>query len=104
MYTSVSSSPPNLPSAIDGLLPDLKTLIDNLNKAVNTLRSAHNDDDYRQVMDQVKKSVESIHQYADQNKKDLARGLFIDVGVISDIDPTGPENAAEMLLVNLGIY
>lgn len=92
--TSVTSLPPNLPSGINRLLPDLKTLVNNLNKAVNTVRSARTDDDYRQVMDQVKTSVESIHQYFDQNKKDLAKGLFIDVGVISDIDPTGAEIAA----------
>jgi hypothetical protein len=100
--TSVSSSPPNLPSAINRLLPDLNTLVNNLNKAVNTLRSARDDDGYRQVMDQVKTSVESIHQYVDQNKKDLAQGLFIDVGVINDIDSTGAQNAAEDVVGKFG--
>ena len=38
----------------------------------------------------------------DQNKKDLAQGLFIDVGVISDIDPTGAKNAAEDVVGKFG--
>jgi hypothetical protein len=44
-------------------------------------------------MDQVKTSVETIFSYVKNpnNKKNLAREIFIDVGVITDIDPTGAE-------------
>ena len=95
---------PNLPSGIKGILTDLNTLVSSLNNAVNILRNSRTTNDYRQVMDQVKTSVETIYSYVKNtsNKKNLAKEIFIDVGVITDIDPTGAEIPAEDVIEKFG--
>lgn len=91
---------PNLPLGINGLLTDLTTLVSNLNSAVNVLRYPRSANDYRQAMDQVKTSVETMRMFAKNpsNKKNLAKEIFIDSGVITDIDPTGATLAAEEVI------
>ncbi|MGB6593220.1 MAG: hypothetical protein WBE68_17110, partial [Candidatus Nitrosopolaris sp.] len=72
--------------------------------AVNILRNSRTTNDYRQVMDRVKTSVETIYSYVKNtsNKKNLAKEIFIDVGVITDIDPTGAEIPAEDVIEKFG--
>ncbi|MGC2682145.1 MAG: hypothetical protein WA323_09775 [Candidatus Nitrosopolaris sp.] len=55
-------------------------------------------------MDRVKTSVETIYSYVKNtsNKKNLAKEIFIDVGVITDIDPTGAEIPAEDVIEKFG--
>ena len=71
---------PNLPPGISGFLTDLATLVSCLNNAVNVLRDPRSTNDYRQVMDQVKTSVETMRSFANNpsNKKNLAKEIFID--------------------------
>jgi hypothetical protein len=95
---------PNLPPGIKGLSTDLNTLVSNLNSAVNVLRNPRSSNDYRQVMDQVKTSVETIRSYIKNlnNKQNLAKEIFIDTGVITYIDPTGAAVAAEDVIEKFG--
>lgn len=90
----------NLPPGINAVLTDLGTLVSNLNNAVNVLRNPRSTNDYRQVMDQVKTSVESLRSYANNlsNKKNLAKEIFLDTGVLTDIDPSGATQAAEEVI------
>jgi hypothetical protein len=61
------ASSPNLPSGIKGLQVYLDTLVSSLNTAVNILRKARTNHGYRHV---------------NQNKKILAKKLFIDTEVV----------------------
>lgn len=98
---SVTSSP-NLPSGINGLVVHLNTLVSSLSNAVDILRHAQTDVDYRQVMEQVKTSTNTIFQHIYQNKANLAKELFIDTGVIRDINQGGANIAAEDVCEKLG--
>jgi hypothetical protein len=93
-----------LPNGVSGLLPDLSTLFTNLQNAVDRMRHARSNNDYRQVMDSVKTSVDSLRIYLKDpaHKKDLAKELYVDPGIVSNIDPTGGDSAAEDLLEKLG--
>ena len=96
---------PNLPPGISGLLTDLPTLVSCLNNALNVLRNPRSTNDYRQVMDQVKTSVETMRSFANNpsNKKNLAKEIFIDAGEIIGIDPKGGTQAAEEVIQRFDI-
>ena len=83
----------SLPSGICGLLTDLRTLINSLKSAINVIRNPRSTTDYRQVMDQVKTSLDSIRSYLPGHKKDLGREIFIDTGAIVNIDTPGGDKA-----------
>ena len=92
----------SLPSGICGLLTDLRTLVNSLKSAINTLRNPRSTTDYRQVMDQVKTSVDSIRSYLPGHKQDLGREIFIDTGIIVNIDTPGGDRAAEDIIERIG--
>ncbi|MGH9963999.1 MAG: hypothetical protein ACRD5E_04100 [Nitrososphaeraceae archaeon] len=89
-----------IPNGVSGLLPDLSTLFTNMQNAVDNIRHARSNNDYRQVMDSVKTSVDTLRIYLKNpvHKRDLAKELFVDPGVVSNIDPTGGDKAAEDLI------
>ncbi|MGB6531166.1 MAG: hypothetical protein WBF33_23910 [Candidatus Nitrosopolaris sp.] len=98
---SIASST-NLQSGTKGLAGHLNTLVTSLSIAVGILRNAGTNLEYRQVMEHVKTSTNTIFQYVNQNKENLAKELFIDTGVISDIDFGGAKIAAEDVLEQFG--
>jgi hypothetical protein len=90
----------HMPNGVSGLLPDLNTLFTNMQNAVDSIRHARSNNDYRQVMDSVKTSVDTLRIYLKDpvHKKDLAKELFVDPGVVTNIDATGGDKAAEDLI------
>ena len=76
---------PNLPSGIKGILTDLNTLVSSLNNAVNILRNSRTTNDYRQVMDQVKTSVETIYSYVKNTSNKIAERDLVREVCINDI-------------------
>jgi hypothetical protein len=94
---------PSLPPAINGMQMDLNTLVTNLKNAVKILRNSRSTNDYRQVMDQVKTSVDAMRKYIQKNKTELAKEIFIDTGVIANVDPGGGDKAAEDVVEKFGV-
>jgi hypothetical protein len=86
----------DLPAGISGLKNYLYSLVDHLNTAVHVLRNAKSDSDYRQVMDQVKSSLDAIRKYS--NKKDLGKELLIQTRIIDNIDSSAGDIAAEEVM------
>jgi hypothetical protein len=94
----------HIPKGVSGLLPDLSTLFTNMQNAVDNIRRARSNNDYRQVMDSVKTSVDTLRIYLKDpvHKKELAKELFVDPGVLNNIDSTGGDIAAEDVLEKIG--
>jgi hypothetical protein len=88
----------DLPAGISGLKNYLYSLVDHLNTAVHILRNAKSDSDYRQVMDRVKSSLDTIRKYS--NKKDLGKELLIYTGIIRNIDSSRGDIAGEDVMNN----
>jgi hypothetical protein len=91
-----------LPTGINGLLSDLLTLVNYLETAISIIRNPRSTNDYRQVMDLVKSSVDSIRSNVKNNRIIISKELFIDTGIITNIDPGGGDKAAEEIIEKVG--
>lgn len=86
--------PHGLPQGISGLMNDLQTLVEHLAAATRIMRESSSSEDYRHVMDEVKSSLDSLRNYP--NKKDLAKEVLVQTGVIGNIDSSlGGDTSAE---------
>ena len=76
--------------------------MNSLKSAISVSRNPRSATDYRQVMDQVKTSLDSIRSYLPLHKEDLGREIFIDTGTIVNIDKPGGDKAAEDIIEKIG--
>ncbi len=92
---------PNLPPGISALKQDLQLLTSNLKTAVASLRNAGTSDDLRAVMAHIRTPLDSILTF--QSKKDLAKELYVDTGIIRDVDPNGAAEAAQEIIEDIWV-
>ncbi|MEW5840982.1 MAG: hypothetical protein AB1753_08260 [Thermoproteota archaeon] len=95
------STIPNLPPGISALKQDLPLLTSNLKTAVASFRNAGTADDLRAVLAHIRTPLDSILTF--QNKKDLAKELYVDTGIIQDVDPNGATEAAQEIIEDIWV-
>ena len=86
----------SLPPGMSALSLDLQLLTSSLKAAVTSLRNASTSDDFRAVMAHIRTPIDSILKF--QNKKDLAKELYVDTGILQDVDPNAAIEAAQEIV------
>lgn len=95
----ILNSATTLPPGISALKPHLGTLLRHLQAAIGQMRNAGTAADFRSVMSEIRTPLDSILNF--QSKSDLAKELFIDTGIIRDVDPGAALEASEEIIEDI---